>query len=238
LEGIDTSFPWQSIADTIAEHYKLDNGRLGNILLPFFLAIPRWIGATILGLLVVAIAIYIPRIANKHQNSILLLLLSMALVTFTFPWHETMFTICFAINYIPPTLISLLILKLWIAPKKRISYIAIPLCFVLGFWHEGFSVPLGVGMGMSMLCCNKWSWSRILAIAALLPGFVFLISSPGFFRYNHGSMIDSIISSAYAIIKYQIPIVIFIILYCISLIVQHKSRKALSTKEISSWGGV
>jgi hypothetical protein len=50
-------------------------------------------------------------------------------------------------------------------------------------------------------------------------------------------MIDSIISSAYAIIKYQIPIVIFIILYCISLIVQHKSRKALSTKEISSWGG-
>jgi hypothetical protein len=174
-------------------------------------------------MLVTTIAVCISRFAPKHRDNVYILLISMALVTFILPWNESMFTICFGLNYIPPAFISLIILKLWILPEKNISYAVIPLSLVLGFWHEGFSVPLGVGLGVSMLCCNKWSWSRVLAIAALLPGFVFLLSSPGFFKYNHGITFSEVASHAHAVVKYQMPFFLYTLL-CVAIVIRQRNR--------------
>jgi hypothetical protein len=231
LEGIDRSFPWDAIRQTISYHYANDNARLGNMILPLLLILPRWIGGTVFGIITAAIAAYIPRFAPRHSNSTILLLLSMFLVTFALPWHETMVTLTFAINYLPPTLLSLIILNRWIRPDRRISYWTIPLCIILGFWHEGFCVPMGVGMGLSMLCCNKWSWSRVLAIAALLPGFAFLLSSPGVFRYTDGTILGGIVSATVTVLKQHSPLLIFTALYLVSAIARHRTGNKIATSE-------
>lgn len=40
-------FPLNESIYSVIEHYKLDNGRLGNIVATFFLILPKWVGSGI-----------------------------------------------------------------------------------------------------------------------------------------------------------------------------------------------
>lgn len=42
---IKYGIPWKEIKATWSYHYNFDNARLGNILVPFFLLLPKWVGS-------------------------------------------------------------------------------------------------------------------------------------------------------------------------------------------------
>ncbi len=228
LEGIDTSFPWQGIVDTWVDHYLTDNGRLGNIILPFLLIAPKWISAAILGgftaLMAVLMQKFTPPGLQRGLGHIAMLVMSMLLITFALPWHERMFGICYGMNYIIPSAITLLILKIWLEERRtaRHKWAGISLCLLLGFWHEGFSVPLGAGLGMALVTKRLWSWKRVWMIAAMLPGFIYLISSPGFFHDTSSQGLLPPLLHWAVVVKLHIPLIIYSLMLAAIAIKRHR----------------
>lgn len=225
LEGIDTSFPWQAITDTWSDHYMTDNARLGNIILPFLLIAPKWIAATILGGFTAWIAAAMTRLAPGKQWSLSLLSLAMLLVTFAFPWHECMFGICYGLNYIVPSAFMLVAVRIWLEPGEKHIYTGWLLCLVTGFWHEGFAVPLGTGLAASMIFFRELrSWKRAAMTACLIPGFVWLISSPGFFHDTESYGLVPPLQNWAIVAKLHVALIIYILLVCFKAIRQKHIR--------------
>ena len=225
LEGLDTAFPWQAILDTWTDHYMTDNGRLGNILLPLLLIAPKWIAATALGGFTAWIAAAMTRLAPGRQRSLSLLTLAMLLVSFALPWHECMFGICYGLNYIVPSALMLVAVRIWMETEDRHIYTGWLLCLVIGFWHEGFAVPLGTGLAASMIFFRSMrSWKRVGMIACLLPGFAWLVSSPGFFHDTESYGLFPPLLNWAVVAKLHVALIIYLILVCVDAMRQRRIK--------------
>ncbi len=178
---IKYGIPWEEIKATWSYHYNFDNARLGNILVPFFLLLPKWIGS---GLCVAAWLFAMTgsfRLAKVNIRQSPLVPLAVFLWCFFMPWRNGMGCVVFQFNYLIPSALSVMLLYylLVLYEKREHAFLIFIMAFLVGLWHEGFGLSIIVGLiAVLMRCRNLRNCDFILALIGLLVGVSILSVVP------------------------------------------------------------
>lgn len=184
--------PWEEFRQTWEYHYYNDNSRLGNILVVFFLLLPKWIGSGLcLGCWVYAMLRGF-RLAGLRLTTSPFIILGVALLGFFMPWRDKLGSLDFQFNYLPPMALAVRVVSLVAksgadlrhnrkgphAARNAWAFIAALLC---GAWHEGFGLPLLGGLGAVIVFFRGCRRNQALwwAMAGLFIGSAWLLSVPG-----------------------------------------------------------
>lgn len=174
-------FPAESFYETLIYRYNTDNIRLGNILATLFLLFPKWLGSGIMTILFGWCAILIMKICGLNWRKSPALPALLFLLTFCLPLHDQFGSLVFQFNYILPAWLTLLLYyKLKNGKGNPVNaLITFIIGFVLGVTHEGFSVPVAVGLCSIFVLYRTWRCTDVmLSIIGLTAGFVILLSIP------------------------------------------------------------
>lgn len=178
---IKYGIPWEEIKATWSYHYNFDNARLGNILVPFFLLLPKWIGS---GLCVAAWLFAMTgsfRLAKVNIRQSPLVPLAVFLWCFFMPWRNGMGCVVFQFNYLIPSALSVMLLYylLVLYEERKDAFLIFIMAFLVGLWHEGFGLSIIVGLiAVLMRCRNLRNCDFILALIGLLVGVSILSVVP------------------------------------------------------------
>lgn len=191
LEGTQgMSHGWQmflTACDTMKERWLTDTGRLGNIINPLFLALlPKWVFNVISGVAVFLMISFGCRLASVAPGSLRSYLL-LAAIIFCYPWYDYLFCITFGINYVWGMALTLMAACYLLRPQSSGLSIALIslLCFVAGWMHEGFGVPLSCGgVAVAVLRYFRHTLRRdyIIKLCSLGIGSLMICFSPVFWN--------------------------------------------------------
>lgn len=174
------------------DHWQYDTGRLGNMVAaPFLSLFPKWVYAILTTFAVWIMYMGGPVLTNSKFDSYATSFWVMS-TTFVFPWFDFMFGIIFSINYVWTAALLLLFLYWFKTPKNRTdNSICSNLClcflsFILGWWHEGLSVPLIISI-FSYFIIRKQipDKNQLFMISGLALGIIMILCMPAFWNSTH-----------------------------------------------------
>lgn len=173
--------PWRAISEVWAEHCATDNARLGNLLVPFFLLLPKWVGS-IPGIAAWALCMRSSFIlARVDWRRSCVVMTGLLLWSFAMAWSQHMGSLVYQFNYlIPSGLVTAYILYAVRPSRKGSGMVLLFLAGIpVGAWHEGFTIPTLAGFMAVMISCSECRKKRyIVASAGLLAGLALLIAAP------------------------------------------------------------
>lgn len=172
-------FPLRGIADSWELRWNYDNTRLGNMLGVVMLLFPKWLGSLLSLIAWVFSMVASFTIAGVKIRNSALVSLGIILWGVFVPWNSHNGCLIFQYNYILSTGVTLGLLLLLGSGRGKAA-----VCFiygmVVGAWHEAFSIPVLVGLGVSAVCFTTCRRQRIYwAMAGLAIGIAVLASAPG-----------------------------------------------------------
>lgn len=174
--------PWEGLRKTIEIHVLEDTSRLCNMLGPFMLLFPKWVGSSISWLCLLYSVRSCFRLANVDINRSWLVAVGIGMWTLTFFWYEAMGTVIYQYNYIVSTALSLGVLNSIMMKPRSIPGMTgfVVLCIITSLWHEGFATPLFVSLLVMLILFKDWRnrWVFIAAVIMLL-GLIWHFSQPG-----------------------------------------------------------
>lgn len=194
VDLVNYPFPWAEIFETWKDHYLIDNSRLCNVLVVFFLLIPKWIGSSI------AVFAWMYTMASSFKLSGInfkksaIVLMGIILWALFIPWPSHLGWLDYQFNYVLSSALSLCLVGLWFSIDKKFQFkrqlkgikkfITLFLYFlislIVGLWHEGFSLPIFVGFLFLVVCYNRFRNSYCyLILLGLAIGIIFLAIAPG-----------------------------------------------------------
>lgn len=178
-----TGIPWDEILVRYQITYNTDNARIANILVIYFLLLPKWIGSLLCLILWLYVIIRTFEFCNINIKYSALVPIGLGLWYFLLPWENHMGSLVFQFNYIIPSAISIFILRRLYFSDCR--YNTPPIMFVAGIlcgaWNEAFSIPLMAGVTASLFICKSFRNCKVLILlTGLLTGLAWLIAAPGF----------------------------------------------------------
>lgn len=190
--SVGTKGSWEYFISTVAncwEHWQYDTGRLCNMAAAPFLALfPKWIYAAITSFAVWIIYIGGP-ILTKSRFISYASAFWIVTVTFIFPWFDFMFGIIFSINYVWTWALAIIFFYWFIKAESIRQYHVSTgislfiLSFMLGWWHEGFSVPLIISLSAYFIIRRiKPNKTRLLMIAGMICGISMILVMPAFWN--------------------------------------------------------
>lgn len=169
-----------STMQNCVDHWSFDTSRLCNMVVGVFLGLtPKWLYALLTSAVVGWILIVGP-ILTKSRYTSMAAALWVATIAFVFPWIDYMFGIVYSTNYVWTLGLGLSLVWLVFARKSSNTVLIAPLAFVVGWWHEGFSVPL-ICMLITYLFV-KWkrpSRTMTVTVGAMALGLLVLVLIPG-----------------------------------------------------------
>jgi hypothetical protein len=189
------------VYDNVFFHWLHDTGRLVNLISPFFLTLmPKWVFAIIASLALWVIIRYACKLVDARPASLQQWLMIGA-ITFVLPWNDNMFSVIYSLNYVFTAALYLFVLYRimqlvnpgFVASRRylTVTFIATFLC---GWAHEGFSVPLAVGLVVYALTIGLKKVPRrfIWLGVALCAGIVFMLCGPAIIErlYDTDNIID------------------------------------------------
>lgn len=168
------------VTSTIATHFEIDNGRLGNDLGIVFLTFPKWLTASIMALaflLMFCLCSNIAGITKKTFYNAVLVLAVMLLL----PWTHFMFVTMFTANYMVSSVVFLWVFALYCNDRIGSWWVAAVLGVLVGAWHEQFGAAmLAVVCGVAAICRRgRASRVDVSMAAGLILGLVYLYMAPG-----------------------------------------------------------
>lgn len=187
VNGGSDSFSLRALYDFAMEIRKADNCRLANIMDPVFTLMSpcKEIFPWLNGLLCAAIIWMIIKIARIERYRSAAAAVIWAAVVVCLPWRNSMFVTDYALNYVFPAFLTLLLIfqvcrattEGWTAGRTAlIVLLALP----TGAWHEGFFAATIAGFGFYALLRKfhmPWQWWVAMAVYAAIA-LVFALS-PG-----------------------------------------------------------
>lgn len=234
--------PWTDIFKTWHDHWLTDNIRIGNLLVIFFLLLPKWVGSGFALLILIYSIIECFRIADINFRKSPLVLLGILIFGICLPWWDRMGSMDYQFNYVLSTGVGLWFLsRLKInngtGKQTKIGGITCIITFLVGFlagaWHEGFSIPIMIGviflLFMYKSCRNKnfyWGLSGIvigIALISFTPGTFYRLS----LFYNPS--IDSLDDKLRYIILYNLIFYLFLVV-CMLFILRKGIKLFLKDK--------
>lgn len=215
---IKYGFPSEEITQAIIERWNSDNVRLGNTLAIVFMIFPKWLGSGLALLVWIYIMFQSFILADIKFNKSALVGLGILLWGWFMPWQNSMGAIMFQFNYILATGISLWFIYLIFRKKNALLLFLVGI--IVGWWHEGFSIPIAIGLlGLILLYKNNrnstyyWGFIGVIVgilIIALMPSTTTRVDN--FFNLSYYGLISK---AGYAFannILYYFLILIFIYL--------------------------
>lgn len=200
-------FPWEEIKETWRARYAYDNVRFGNIIVVFFLLLPKWIGSGIAWLCCIWIFIAGMRLARIDIYRSALVALGLFLFGVCMPWRQHMGSMDYQFNYIVPTALQFLLL-LQLLQKENHSnqwkkWTGVFLTgFLSGGWQEALSIPVVCGLVFISLMHKECRRSvTYWGIGGVILGILWIIAAPGqWVRVSHTEIaVSSKLSFEYAI---------------------------------------
>lgn len=172
-----------NIADYIAMIRFEENGRLGNILFPIFdnfLCWPFW--KALFALTTSAMIVTMGYLCHKstRKNGAASLAAVFLFVTLL-PWRARLFVSDYFLNYIPGSLLGLILIYLYIyPPKHRYTLWGVPLALLAGLQHEALTLALAAGI-LTLFFINRFRFTtqQWILTAALFVAAAIHFSSPG-----------------------------------------------------------
>ncbi|MDE6007410.1 MAG: hypothetical protein K2G67_07640 [Muribaculaceae bacterium] len=183
---LEAGVPWKEIFETWNERYALDNARLGNITVVFFLLLPKWVGSGIAWLCSIWIFISGLRLAGVDIRRSALVSVALFLFGFFIPWRQHMGSIDFQFNYILPSALQFWFLVVLTRRPGRAEgkWRRCAGIFIIGVlaggWHEGLSVPVLSGLLFVILLHRGCRRSvTIWGVAGMVLGILWIMAAPG-----------------------------------------------------------
>lgn len=170
---------------TMKERWMTDTGRLGNIMsIPFLALLPKWVFNVISGIAVFLMVTFSCRLASAPSGSMRSYLLLTALVL-CYPWYDYLFCITFGINYVWAMALTLMASYYLLRSHDTNESIVLTsfLCFVAGWMHEGFGVPIscgGIAVAFLRYIRHTLRSGYVIKLCALVTGSLMTCLSPVF----------------------------------------------------------
>lgn len=175
--------PWDLIQDAWRERYMTDNLRFGNLIVFFFLLLPKWVGSGLIALCWLYTMCGVFKLSGVKWRNTWTILITIVLWGLLMPWRCHMGSLVFQFNYFPPLALSVCFISLL---KQQGGYSfwrcvgIVTVSFLLGGWQESVSVPVFSGLIMIILLFKKYRQGRyFLSCIGLLAGIIWILSSPG-----------------------------------------------------------
>jgi hypothetical protein len=186
--GITDRFQRFTIAANNAiSHWFYDTGRVVNLISPIFLTlVPKWLFAIFCMFMLWVIIRYACKLSGAKPASFQQWLIIVA-ISFIIPWNDNMFCEIFTLNYILPSALMLVVVHRTLrmnesefTPSKKYVIVTFIAAFLCGWSHEGFSVPLIIGLSAYVLTIGLRNTNRkvIWSCIAIFLGIITLLSGP------------------------------------------------------------
>lgn len=175
--------PWLEIVATWHDHFMSDNVRLGNILAPFLLLFPKWVGSGLVTLMMVGIVFMSFRIAGIDWRRSPMVPLALFAWTFGLPWRNHLGGLDFQLNYVFSSWLALLMIRFIMQRGRgKISVGKVCIGFALGVLagmsHEIVGIPLLIGTVSLVLYSKEYrNVCMYMIILGLAAGVGVLVSS-------------------------------------------------------------
>lgn len=212
LQGLSDAVSWGGVWETLRLHFTYDNMRLANVVFVFLQLLPQWLSAIIPAAVILWLCREICRFAGIDGRSPFLVTLTLLCLSLFPPWFENFFSLCFALNYLPPAAM-MCVYTTDITTTRQLSGWAYANALILGFWHEAFAISLLVGSAVYLLTARPRRQSLKLA-ACLLPGTLFLcVTAILATLRNCGFVVGDVdlLHNIVSVGKLQVPLVLYII---------------------------
>lgn len=173
--------PFRAIAEVWREHCVTDNARLCNLVVPFFLILPKWVGSLLaLGAWAVVMRVSL-RLAGVDMRRSPVVMAALILWSFAMAWQQHMGSLVYQFNYLIGS--GVIMWYILFALETGDSFHRLVLLFlagtVAGAWHEGFSLPTVAGLAVVMLVFKRCRRKNLaVAMAGLLCGAAILMLAP------------------------------------------------------------
>lgn len=177
--------PWAMVYDTWVEHWTTDNARLCNCILPLLLLLPKW-ACSVVSLLAWVVAMFLSfRLSGTDWRRSAFVPVALALWGFLMPWKDSMGALAFQETYVWLSAIALWLVRLYLSERhgtgRCVALFALGV--VVGWWHEGFGLPIIVGLLMLALVFRRFrGWKTWAAVAGLACGVAVIMLAPAMAR--------------------------------------------------------
>jgi hypothetical protein len=185
--GLDGLKEFTVVFNNMIEHWLHDNGRLVNMLSPIFLTLtPKWLYAILASFMLWVIIRYTCKLTEAKSISMQQWLI-IAGISFILPWSDSMFTVIYSLNYVFTSAMVLFVMyralqmtELGFVCSKHYLAVTLIASYVVGWMHEGFSVPFIIGLAVYALTLGvKRLPKRVVWVGVLVAvGLLTLLASP------------------------------------------------------------
>lgn len=174
------------------------NGRLANMLTPFFLYFPpSWLKG-LLDSVILSLLLYfglrLSCLSRRYPKGIVAISLYAVLTFVTFPWWDSMTLTDCVLNYPASDMLALAVLTLWfntpVRQTRTVVWGGALLGLIAGAMHEASGVALSAGLLAGLIVDSERRGDRlsIFMTAGVTLGALFTLSSPGIWsRFISGS---------------------------------------------------
>lgn len=231
---IANGIPFSEIWETWEWRYLNDNARLSNILVVLLLLTPTWFCHLLSFLCWTYCIIGGLTLAKVDWRRSYLVAPALLAWMFIVPGIDEIASITFQLNYIVPCALGLYILKKIIEPPGTgaTQVMVVFLSFLLGWWHEGFSIPFLGGLFGLATVSRSFRKPFYLAIAiALAAGLAIVVTAPAIWQ-RMGT--DYAVVNIGRVLKLSMYFVYLCILVCLIAFccIRRKSFKPLANPPI------
>lgn len=220
LNSGSADFSFSSFAKYFMFMREDENGRLPNVICPFWvLYLPRITGTLLLSVLTV-LMVYFMAVASHGVNlkfiptPLRLITTWLAIIVFL-PWRGGMFITDLMLNYIPVVLFNTLVYMLFLrkqSDRKIWDLIAVSLFSLFCGWqHEGMAVLMCGALGIYILIHKfRLSMTQWFMFGAYVLGCIMVVSAPGILtRLTASDAIAGVEITGFTVLK-TIPVTILL----------------------------
>lgn len=192
LKGVSGEPGWHKFAGAcgvLAERLYTDTGRLGNLISPLFLALfPKIIFNILSGLFFFLFVEGLRRLAQVRAGGLWSWLI-LLFCTLGLPWYDFLVIVTYSLNYLWAGTAAV-----WAAcfllrpPSDKRRYIpALAVCFIAGWMHEGFGIPLSAASLVLWFTRHGSRRMRYLSMAAMAGTLMTALSPAIWLRLGYQS---------------------------------------------------
>lgn len=171
--------PWSRLWETYEDHCRYDTGRVCNLAAMLSLLLPKWVGSGFALLCWFAAVACSLRLAGTCYRTPVVVPVAVLMWTFGMPWSQQMGALDYQFNYVVSSALVLWYVGFVFGSKRaggwRPVLIFLAGC-AAGCWHEGFALPVLVGLCAVMLFFDRERTSANMAAAAGLAAGLLLLA--------------------------------------------------------------